>query len=223
MNANMQVPVAEMQCLMCGACSLPDPPPFTQFQSLLYRPLVVGNQQDIVVNTPAAMATGRSEGRFRFGWGGWGGRRTRAGGNANAAPALLEPVYALVIERESRNAEEARVLFGRRGFRRDPHGDPIMAIEQLTDAVAHHVKMFHGDFVFDGEPLVFGEEPRENGDPNDRTSSPAKPLRSAMIGHHIAGGKLDPARRGDAGEQNPYFVLVTRGTGCATKFANIVD
>lgn len=57
---------------------------------------------------------------------------------------------------------------------------------------------------------MFGEDPREGGDSEDRPNSPAKPLRIAMLDQDIVGGKLDPARRGDAGEQNPYFVLVTR-------------
>jgi len=103
-------------------------------------------------------------------------------------------------------ASEATVLFGKRGYRNDSDGYPIASSAQLTDAVSSHVLKYHANFNFDGEPLVFGEDPREGGDSEDDTDAPSKELREV----EKLKGKLDSARRGDAGEANPYFVLVTR-------------
>src|SRR5690554_1763730 len=126
-------------------------------------------------------------------------------------PASPELVYALVLARESRDADEATVLFAMRGYRRDQHGDPITTVGQLIGAVMAyigHPLPYRNDF--EGEPRVFGEDPREGGDLNDLPESPPKPLRVDMLDQYIRRGKIDATRRGDAGEQNPYYVLATR-------------
>ena len=143
--------------------------------------------QEKSASTPTAMATSSKE------------------SDTDTSPRIVQ---ALVLERASRDSDEATVLLETRPYLTQV-GGPIQFVAQLMDAAVDRVKEFFTDFRLKGEPLVFRTEPRQGGQVTDRQNFPAKRLHSDMLDHYIAPREeIESAHCGPAG--NPYFVIVTR-------------